>query len=371
MQHCTLKRDVKSDLGCIDVAVITLVYLWAAILYSHMIMIPISGVTYRLSAIALLAIFEVMAIINVVTLYPLYPGRHIYHAAVHIFGIIDAAGIYTALAYRVYMPGLVKAAAVIFAVLVILFAALIVWTVCALYMQSNAGVRFRMKEHMCRRTIVIFLAFGALAASVMLVPVLYKYFTGQPMYLPDVKAEAELEEFSLKDHVEEIAVIGTDEWITLSTKEKLNVLQTIANIEKVYTGIDHELNVGSHPLKKDTNIAYYDNTKNKIIINQNVLDSEADGYKMLNAICHEAFHAYSWQLVDVYEKLDDEDKRLLCFQQANQYRKEFADYKDAESYGYKAYSKQYVESDARTYAEKAVEEYRGYIEEYLKGDSKS
>ena len=44
---------------------------------------------------------------------------------------------------------------------------------------------------------------------------------------------------------------------------------------------------------------------------------------------------------------------------------------ETEKSGQDAILEYYVESDARTYAEKAVEEYRGYIEEYLKGDSKS
>ena len=53
-----------------------------------------------------------------------------------------------------------------------------------------------------------------------------------------------------------ILLLQEDEWEKLSAQERLDVLQTVANIEQRYLGLPNELNVGVANLDADI-LGYY------------------------------------------------------------------------------------------------------------------
>lgn len=173
------------------------------------------------------------------------------------------------------------------------------------------------------------------------------------------------DEYTVSNYIDTVLWLQEELWKDLSAQEKMDVLQTIANIEQRYLGISNELNVGTANLKENL-LAYYNDNTHEIVISMNYLLSESP-QKVLNSLCHEVYHSYQHRVVDAYNHADEKNKSLRIFGNANAYAKEFADYVDG-SEDFTTYYGQNCERDARNYAEYAVHDYYKRIEEHLKGE---
>lgn len=168
---------------------------------------------------------------------------------------------------------------------------------------------------------------------------------------------------TISNNMDTALLLQEEEWSTLTTLEKLDTLQTIANIEAHYLGLPNELNVGAANLDEDT-LACYDDRTYTISIDINHLENDPVR-DVLDSCCHEAYHSYQHRLVDAYNASDEELRELRLFKSAARYSQEFDDYANGEN-GYYTYYFQDCEMDARTYAKDAVEDYYSRIDEYLK-----
>lgn len=88
--------------------------------------------------------------------------------------------------------------------------------------------------------------------------------------------QASMNEQSLSNNMETVILLHEDTWETLTVKERLDVLQTIANIEQRYLGLPNELNVGAANLSSVVAGYYSDNT-HEIVINMDSLLSAPRG----------------------------------------------------------------------------------------------
>lgn len=167
---------------------------------------------------------------------------------------------------------------------------------------------------------------------------------------------------TISNNIDTILLLQEDEWNSLSVQEKLNTLQTVANIEAHYLGLPNELHVGADNLGEGTLACYNDKTYT-ISIDLEHLEN-ASVYDVLDSCCHEAFHSYQHRLVDAYNMSDDSLKDLRIFNSAVQYAQEFRNY-DNGGRDFDSYFFQYCEMDAREYAEDAVLDYYRRIDEYL------
>ena len=189
-------------------------------------------------------------------------------------------------------------------------------------------------------------------------------FFGSSLLQPEVIATTytEAEEQTINNNIESVLMLQEELWVDLSVPERLNILQTVANIERRYLGIPHELNVGVANLGEYT-LGYYDDRKHQVIVSlDSLMNDPAD--EVLNTVCHESYHAYQHCIVSVLENADEELKNLRLFRDARNYAEEFCDYKSGDN-GFYAYYYQECEMDAREYAEEAVLDYYKRIEEYL------
>lgn len=157
-------------------------------------------------------------------------------------------------------------------------------------------------------------------------------------------------------------LLQEDEWNGLTTKEKQDTLQTVANIEAHYLGLANELNVGIANLGEYTLACYNDRT-HTISIDLNHLENDSV-YDVLDSCCHEAYHSYQHRLVEAYNAADENLKELRIYKSAIQYGLEFNDYIGGD-YDFCSYYYQRCEMDARDYAENAVFDYYKKIYEYL------
>lgn len=167
---------------------------------------------------------------------------------------------------------------------------------------------------------------------------------------------------TIANNIEVVSQLEEEKWSTLSTAEKLDTLQTVANIEVYYLGLPHELNVIAEPLSENTLACYNDRT-HVITINIDHLESDS-AHDILDSICHEARHSYQHRLCDVFDSVSDEQKELLVFYNVQMYKQEFSSYVDGKDDA-TGYYFQWCESDARSYAREAVIDYYSKIETYL------
>ena len=176
------------------------------------------------------------------------------------------------------------------------------------------------------------------------------------------------EEETIANHAETLSQFQENVWDTLSVQKKLYVLQTAANVERHYLGISNELNVGTANLDGNLVAVYIDNT-HEILFDLDFLLYESS-WDMLEALCHEAYHSYQYQMVSVYTQLEESSKNLKLFRNAKIYEQEFQNYKDGNR-NFNAYYEQKCEIDARAYAKSALSDYQTKIEQYLATKEKS
>lgn len=65
---------------------------------------------------------------------------------------------------------------------------------------------------------------------------------------------------TISNNIDTILLLQEEEWANLTTQEKLDILQTVANIEAHYLGLPNELNVGTANLDENTLACYNDRT---------------------------------------------------------------------------------------------------------------
>ena len=164
----------------------------------------------------------------------------------------------------------------------------------------------------------------------------------------------------INENLDVLINLSEAHWDNLSLQEKLNVLQTVANIEKQRLGIPHDLLVTAQ-LLDDSMAGCYNHRNKTITIALSVLDrsfSESTPSHALEIITHECHHAYTHTLIELYESSASQYQSLSCFDAVREYKQEYSNYKNgSEGADFYDYYSQRVEIDARTYAQKATQEY--------------
>ncbi len=267
-------------------------------------------------------------------------------------------GIYSILAYYKYYMAFLM----VIGIIIIMLSVLVNY-----FLFSRDVINMRRKREICKRRVYNGLLFCK--RSVVIGLWVFITFIAIRVLLSGnlLKSNIEVtnsygEQYTISNNMDMLLKLQPDEWEKLDVQEKLDVCQCIANIEGNYLGISHELNVGSKFLENDT-LGYYMNRTHQIIIDLECLETKSSVY-ILEIVCHEAYHAYSHALCDMYQNLDDKDKNLLLFRSTKQYIEEFSDYKEAEEDLY-AYIDQLCEQDAYEYGTDAAKDYMWRIYDYL------
>ena len=201
----------------------------------------------------------------------------------------------------------------------------------------------------------------ALVMSVALCGGGVHYLKGNPVAMPSVAATNSVERTDgslVKTHLNEIAKLKEDVWETLGTTEKLDVLQTVLNIETTFLAIE-PLKITCEKLD-DYTIGRYADGRNVIYINVNYLNSPEE---CIDTVCHEARHAYQYHVINSLDWDDEEVQNGFYFNDAREWRDNYNNYISGENDA-EGYYTQSIEEDARNYASLALEEYQLYISFY-------
>lgn len=171
------------------------------------------------------------------------------------------------------------------------------------------------------------------------------------------------EDFTIENNLDILSRFDESIWSGLSAEDKLDALQVAANIEVVRLALPHELNVRLEARLSEHTVASYNDNTHIISINVNSFNSKA-ARELLDAVAHEAYHAYERRLIDLYDSTDDNYKDLPIFGKVKRYKDEFSHYIDGEKDIY-GYFFQICEVNARNYAKESVEIYYDKINAYL------
>ncbi len=166
-------------------------------------------------------------------------------------------------------------------------------------------------------------------------------------------------EQTMDNNRDAIMLMEQSVWKRLSDSEKLDVLQSVANIESSYLGIPHGLTVCAKDGRKDE-LGSYDDSMHQINIAPETLRT-ADSETACNVIAHESWHCFQHRMLDVYNNTSNELKNLILFEGAADIEAEFMDYVDGNE-NYWAYRSQLCEVQARDYAESRTAMYFEFIE---------
>ena len=167
------------------------------------------------------------------------------------------------------------------------------------------------------------------------------------------------------DNIDTVVLLDEEKWSDLTVSEKRDVLQIIANVERYRLGLPDELHVELENIASKTHLGYYTDDERTITVNKNFLAISTPA-QALEVICHEAYHAYEYRLVELYFSTDSSLKDLKVFEDVPTYAQEFSDYVES-SEDYSGYYYQRCEVNARAYSEASADEYMNAISIYTDG----
>ena len=267
-------------------------------------------------------------------------------------------GIYTIYAYK---RSIIKKVNVIL---------LIAFIICAIYaiLLFKKKILSKNKKLIIKNRISIYLmnsiTIVSILLSTILVPMLIESIFDFSIFKPTISAKQpkSLEEKYFLNNLEILSKIQESKWDILSSYEKLDVLQCLANIEALRLGLPNELNVVA--INTDDNLkACYNDDTSLIKINIGYLEM-ASAKDVVTSCCHEAYHSYERKLVDAYNLVSDDLKKLDLYKDIALYKTEFNNYKKL-SKDYNTYYSLRVEKDARSYGNKEMIYYFSKVSKYL------
>lgn len=276
-----------------------------------------------------------------------------------ISSLLLSYGAYTALTYWNTIGGRIQ--------LILGSAFGVAFLLCVLVMTRSIPNKRRRKRIIKRRVhncVINTFNIVAVAMAVIMIPMITDGALGNSLFdaHTEAKAGVSVNQQTLSGNIDTVLKLQENEWAKLSTNEKLDVMQTVANIEAHYLGVPNEINVGIANLREGT-LACYSDSKHMVYISLDHMETDTAS-EILNSCCHEVFHCYQHRLIDAFNNAGEELKELRIFKEVTAYKDEFDSYVDGHLDPC-AYYFQQCEQDARKYAESAVEDYYARIEDYL------
>lgn len=271
--------------------------------------------------------------------------------------IVFPFSIYTSIAYINYLRPLMIILLIIAVVISIIYVIMTKRYSCTRASQKQKHFSFGRFSILGTRTII------TSCSALVIVYLFATTITGIQLFRPESEnAESSVQSFVeyYENNAETFDKLEQRTWSKLSMSEKLDVLQVVCNAEKAKLGIQEPIQIKSKLFQNNLlgEFIYQDNT---VLINTKHLEEDSS-YSILETVTHECYHSYERSLVNLYNSVSDEEKKLMAFNRAKYYKEEFVNYQDGDSEGYYW---QTVEVDARDYSEKAAEDYKNKISNHL------
>lgn len=264
-------------------------------------------------------------------------------------------GFYTVIAYSATTPIIIRAA-ILIAVLLSTGYAFLLFTRKIKSKQKKARVRiYKNRIHRC---LYSFSCIMTVAMLFFMVGIGCKSYFGAGLVSSTVEPEAFVIESDDKDvleaNMDAVLNLIPSRWERLSTREKIDVMQIVCNIESHYLGLNDTVTVQGDNLSAYT-LGSYSDTLKLIQINLNHIENDPVE-NVLSTLLHEIHHSYEHRLADAYNSVNPEYRNLRIFRDAMYYSQETGNYINPRE-DYYGYMSQRLEMDSETYAEYGVAEY--------------
>ena len=277
--------------------------------------------------------------------------------------VIFPFGLYTVLTYAVTYAFLIKLVMSVSVLLSFAYSYILLKRSSRDRSEDAQGQRFRKQIIKCIYSVSYIMAAAML---VLMIGIGWRGYFGSGQIASSVKAEGTNKDIKDEDTMEAnkdtVLKLWPSEWEKLNTHERINVLQTVCNIETHYLGLSDPVSVLGDNLSPTTLGAYSDPQK-VILINLNHIEN--DNVKdVLSTLLHEIHHSYEQRLAEVIANIPSEYHDLRLFKDASYYSQESDHYINPRK-DYCGYMSQHLEMDCETYAELGVDEYYTRIEKWL------
>ena len=284
--------------------------------------------------------------------------RHHRNIISFCFNLLIGYGIYTVLAYMPVRPELIST------VLLYLTSAVSAFLTWQVVRRVMAGQSVLPEGRWMAMVMQRMIGFGF--AVIIAVTGSARAFNSALIKAAVPPASDNTEAQTIQNNMNTLTALADGRWEQYTAREKLNVLQTVANIERNYLGLPHELNVGAEDMSRDKAGTYHDKTHEiRISMTSLLYDSP---WELINTVCHEACHAYQHRLVELLLESGQESRGLILFRDVREYAQEFQNYTGTDG-NFDSYYYQQCESDARNFAEESEREYFIRIKDYLYPDN--
>ena len=201
----------------------------------------------------------------------------------------------------------------------------------------------------------------AAVCAVIITPFLYSFYRYHEIsWLPDSSYYEEADSIWMIENNPDILYnLQEDVWEGLTNKEKADLLQSLANIETHYLGLNHTLNVKVMD-DRDSVLGSYRDLTHTITINKKHFDN-LSAHLAVEVISHESYHSYQHSLCKAYDSVNPAYSSLKLFSDVPHYIAEFRSPVDLDVDRDK-YNAQLCERRAREYAAQRVIVYYSYID---------
>lgn len=264
-------------------------------------------------------------------------------------------GFYTVITYSATTPEFIRAV-ILIAVLLSTGYAILLLT--RKVKSKQKKVRMKIYKNRIYRCVYSFSCIMTVAMLSFMIGIGCKSYFGTGLVSSTVEAEAFVKKFDDKDMLEAnmdmLLNLIPSKWERLSTREKIDVMQIVCNVESHYWGLNDTVTVQGDNLSTYTLGAYSDALK-LIRINLNHIENDPVE-EVLSTLLHEIHHSYEHRLADAYNSVNPEYQDLRIFRDAMYYSKEIGNYINPRE-DYYGYMSQRLEMDSETYAEYRVAEY--------------
>ena len=160
-------------------------------------------------------------------------------------------------------------------------------------------------------------------------------------------------------HIDKVSGFNETEWDKLSLNDKIDLMQTVLNIETTYLGI-HPVSIASKKLDNGT-LGEHSYSDSVVYIDYEVLAAETPE-QCLKTVLHEVRHAYQHYVIEMLDWECEIVQTAHFYEEARRWKYELENYV-SDSASFSTYYNQDVERDARWYAEYSYYIYRDYIKE--------
>lgn len=156
------------------------------------------------------------------------------------------------------------------------------------------------------------------------------------------------------------ACFSEEKWKTYSTKERITILQELADMEADVLGIP-SIPLTAEEMGPFTLGGYNPKGKAIGISISHMLTVSAE--KSINTVCHEMFHAYQYYLVEYIDWEMEVTQKGPYFEELRKWKANQENYSSfgAGESSFEQYESQILEETARAYAEKELEKIMPYI----------